>query len=59
MEKNVSVKGYVINCMIREKSYCINENVKITIKGIGKFKIGEIFGTSKSGRLKIKIYKYT
>ena len=45
--------------MIREKSYCINENVKITIKGIGKFKIGEIFGTSKSGRLKIKIYKYT
>lgn len=47
---------YVI---IKEKNYSINENSKITIKGIGKFKIKEISGTTKSGRLKIKIYKYT
>ena len=44
---------------IKEKNYSIKENVKITVKGIGKFKIGEISGTTKSGRLKIKIYKYT
>ncbi len=44
---------------IKEKNYSIKESVKITVKGIGKFKIGEISGTTKSGRLKIKIYKYT
>ncbi len=45
--------------MIKEKNFIVKENVKITIKGVGKFKIDKILGTTKSGRLKINIYKYT
>lgn len=42
-----------------DKSYEVKENVKITIKGLGKFKICEILGMTKSGRLKIIVYKYS
>ena len=44
---------------IRDKSYEVKEDERITIRGIGKFILGDIIGTSKSGRLKISIKKYT
>lgn len=42
-----------------DKSHEVKENIKITIKGLGKFKICEISGVTKSGRLKMTIYKYS
>lgn len=44
---------------VRNKSYEVKEEERITIRGIGKFILGSIIGTSKSGRLKVSIKKYT
>lgn len=44
---------------IRDKSYELKENERVTIKSVGKFIIGTIVGFSKSGKLKINIKKYT
>ena len=42
-----------------DKSHEVKENIKVTIKGLGKFKVCEISGITKSGRLKITVYKYS
>lgn len=44
---------------IRDKSYELKENERVTIKSVGKFIIGTIVGFSKSGKLKVNIKKYT
>lgn len=44
---------------IRDKSYEPKEDERITIRGVGKFILGTIVGSSKSGRLKVSIKKYT
>lgn len=44
---------------IRDKSYEPKEDERITIRGVGKFILGTIVGSSKSGRLKVGIKKYT
>lgn len=44
---------------IRDKSYEPKEDERITIRGVGKFILGNIVGSSKSGRLKVSIKKYT
>lgn len=41
-----------------EKSREIKLESKLTIRGYGKFIIKEILGNSKSGRIKLKIYKF-
>ncbi|MGL4991333.1 MAG: YlmH/Sll1252 family protein [Sarcina sp.] len=43
---------------VNDKSSIVEDNSRITIKKIGKFKIKEILGTTKSGRLKITVLKY-
>lgn len=43
---------------VKDKSYIVQDESRITIKKIGKFKIKEILGTTKSGRLKITVLKY-
>ena len=44
---------------IKDKSYELKGNERITIRGIGKFILGDIIGNSKSGKIKIIIKKYT
>lgn len=44
---------------ITDKSYEVQEDIRITIRKIGKFKLKETLGTTKSGRLKIAVLKYT
>ena len=44
---------------IRDKSYEAKEDERITIRGVGKFILGSTIGSSKSGRLKVSIKKYT
>lgn len=44
---------------VRDKSYEVKEDERITIRGIGKFILGDTIGSSKSGRLKVSIKKYT
>ncbi len=44
---------------IKDKSYELREEEKITIRGFGKFILGNTIGTSKSGKIKIIIKKYT
>lgn len=43
---------------VRDKSKELIENDRITLRGYGKFIIGEIIGNSKSGKLKVVIKKY-
>lgn len=43
----------------KDKSKEICEKSRLTIRGLGKFKISNIFGTTKSGRLKLTVFKYT
>lgn len=45
-------------CKIKEKSQDIQENNIITISGVGKFRTGEIVGSTKSGKNKVVIKKY-
>lgn len=42
-----------------EKSKELKLESKLTIRGVGKFIIKEVLGNSKSGRLKLKILKYS
>lgn len=44
---------------IKDKSYEMKGNERITIRGSGKFILGDIIGNSKSGKIKIIIKKYT
>lgn len=44
---------------IRDKSYELKGEERITIRGTGKFIVGSIVGMSKSGKLKVVIKKYT
>ena len=44
---------------IRDKSQELKGGERITIRGSGKFILGEKIGNSKSGRIKIIIKKYT
>ncbi|MGN0144856.1 MAG: RNA-binding protein [Clostridium sp.] len=44
---------------IRDKSYEVKKDERITIRGFGKFILGDVVGLSKSGRLKVRIKKYT
>lgn len=43
---------------VREKSSELGEDNRVTIRGIGKFIIGNTIGNSKSGKIKIVIKKY-
>ena len=44
---------------IRDKSFQVQSGERITIRGLGKFILGEIVGNSKSGKAKVIIKKYT
>lgn len=44
---------------VEDKSMVIKEDERITIRGIGKFILGNIIGNSKSGKYKVIIKKYT
>ena len=44
---------------IRDKSYEVKRSERITIRGSGKFIVGDTIGSSKSGKLKLSIKKYT
>lgn len=44
---------------VTDKGYEIKEESRVTIRGSGKFIVGEITGETKSGKLKVKIKKYT
>jgi len=44
---------------IKDKSYELKGEERITIRGFGKFILGNCIGNSKSGRIKIVIKKYT
>lgn len=44
---------------IKDKSYELKGQERITIRGFGKFIVGNSVGNSKSGRIKIIIKKYT
>ena len=44
---------------IKDKSYELKGEERITIRGFGKFIIGNSIGNSKSGKIKIIIKKYT
>jgi RNA-binding protein YlmH len=44
---------------IKDKSYELKGEERITIRGFGKFIVGNSIGNSKSGRIKIIINKYT
>lgn len=43
---------------IREKDKMIQKNSVITLRGVGKFKIGETIGTTGGGRIRLLIKKY-
>jgi len=44
---------------VKDKSYELKGEEKITIRGFGKFILGDCIGNSKSGKIKIIIKKYT
>lgn len=56
IEQGLVLVNYV---KIRDKSYELKGEERITIRGFGKFIIGNSIGNSKSGRIKIIIKKYT
>ncbi|MGL5634963.1 MAG: RNA-binding protein [Sarcina sp.] len=41
------------------KTIEVEEDTRITIRGVGKFKVKETLGVTKNGRLKLTILKYT
>ncbi|MDP4088067.1 MAG: YlmH/Sll1252 family protein [Bacillota bacterium] len=43
---------------IKEKDYVIVTSSTVTIRGFGKFKVGEVVGNSGSGRLKVLVKKF-
>lgn len=44
---------------IKDKSYELKGEERVTIRGLGKFVIGDSVGNSKSGKMKVIIKKYT
>ena len=44
---------------VKDKSYELKGEERITIRGFGKFILGDSVGSTKSGRIKIVIKKYT
>ena len=48
--------NYKVN---RNRSIILTENSRITIRGIGKFIVDKSIGNSKSGKIKVKIKKYS
>ncbi|MBE6049850.1 MAG: RNA-binding protein [Clostridium sp.] len=44
---------------IREKSFQVQSGERITIRGLGKYLLGDVVGNSKSGKFKVIIKKYT
>ncbi|AOR23934.1 YlmH/Sll1252 family protein [Clostridium taeniosporum] len=44
---------------IKDKSYEVKRDERIIIRGTGKFIVGEVIGSSKSGKYKLIIKKYT
>ena len=44
---------------IKDKSYELKGEERVTIRGYGKFIIGDSIGNSKSGKIKVIIKKYT
>lgn len=44
---------------VKDKSYELKGEERITIRGVGKFILGDSIGNTKSGRIKIVIKKYT
>lgn len=56
VEQGLVLINYV---KIKDKSYELKGEEKITIRGFGKFILGDSVGNSKSGRNKIIIKKYT
>ena len=44
---------------IKDKSKEVAKGERITIRGLGKFILGDIIGSSKSGKFKVVIKKYT
>ncbi|MGL4451474.1 MAG: RNA-binding protein [Sarcina sp.] len=56
ISKGLVLVDYV---QVTDKSYEVEEDMRITIRKIGKFKVKETLGTTKSGRLKITVLKYT
>lgn len=59
--KNIIEQGKVLlnYQAYRDSSKELKENDRLTIRGVGKFKLGEIIGHTNSGKLKIIIKKYT
>ena len=55
ISKGLVLVDYV---QVTDKSYEVEEDIRITIRKIGKFKVKETLGTTKSGRLKITVLKY-
>lgn len=56
IEQGLVLINYV---KIKDKSYELKGEERITIRGFGKFIVGNSIGKSKSGRIKIIIKKYT
>ncbi|EKQ56889.1 MAG: hypothetical protein A370_01382 [Clostridium sp. Maddingley MBC34-26] len=56
IEQGLVLINYV---KIKDKSYELKGEERITIRGYGKFILGDSIGNSKSGKIKIVIKKYT
>lgn len=52
-------KVLVDYCKVKNKSQEISKDTRITIRGIGKFIVGNIIGETKSGKQRVIIKKYT
>ncbi|MGL4739599.1 MAG: RNA-binding protein [Sarcina sp.] len=54
-------KGLVLvdYAKVFSKTIEVEEDTRITIRGVGKFKVKETLGVTKNGRLKLTILKYT
>lgn len=52
-------KVLVDYCKVKNKSQEICKDTRITIRGIGKFIVGNIIGETKSGKQRVIIKKYT
>lgn len=53
-----SAKVLIDYSPVRDKSIEIKENMRITIRGVGKFIIGSVIGQTRSGKKKVIIKKY-
>lgn len=53
-----SGKALVNYSKVRDKSLEINEGDIVTISGVGKFIIGQVTGSTKSGKVKVSVKRY-